>query len=297
MSPPPTPIALFAYRRPLHLRRTLAALAACEGAAAHPLTVFCDAAASEADSAAVAEVRRVAAEASGFAGVEVVAAPQHRGLAASVMGGVSRMLEVSDRVIVVEDDLRLHPEALRFLEAGLEAYAENSRIGCICASCPRLRFRGPQRQEVWLSRRNLSHGWAIWADRWRQVDWALSAVNPEQVDPAMLQQVNLGGADLGRTLMKVARGEGDLWAVRLSFALVRHGWSAVLPPGSYVENLGHDGSGKHALWNPLRRWLRAKPPAVFPRFPPDPQPDAGLQKQFARSFWPHAVWEKLRERV
>ena len=99
------PIAVFAYKRPGHLSKTLAALAQNAEAAQSDLTIVCDGAKSEQDLALVDETREVARSAMGFASITVVARPANLGLADSITTGVTDMLRRAERVIVFEDDL------------------------------------------------------------------------------------------------------------------------------------------------------------------------------------------------
>ncbi len=80
-----TPVVLFAYNRPEHLRRTLAGLAANDLSPASDLFVFSDGPRTAADEAPVAAVRRILKEIRGFRHVEIVEKPRNEGLAASVI--------------------------------------------------------------------------------------------------------------------------------------------------------------------------------------------------------------------
>ena len=86
------PIALFAYNRPIHLARSIAALAANKEASLCDLTIFCDGP-KDGQAKNVAATHVVARNASGFASINVVARPINLGLAASVSSGVTAILE------------------------------------------------------------------------------------------------------------------------------------------------------------------------------------------------------------
>ena len=75
------PILLFVYNRPAHTRQALEALSRNTLAAASDVFVYSDAARSEADCAAVEEVRHIVREAKGFRQVHVTEREQNWGLA------------------------------------------------------------------------------------------------------------------------------------------------------------------------------------------------------------------------
>ena len=99
------PILLFVYNRPAHTRQALEALSRNTLAAASDLFVYSDAARSEADCAAVEEVRHIVREAKGFRQVHVTEREQNWGLARNIIDGVTTMVNRYGRVIVLEDDL------------------------------------------------------------------------------------------------------------------------------------------------------------------------------------------------
>ena len=98
--PEPIPIALFAYARPQHLRRTLQGL----HADSVPLIyAFSDGPRSEVDEAAVSEVRSVV-RAIDWCAVVLVERSTNQGLGRSIRAGVTDVLESHDCAIIFEDD-------------------------------------------------------------------------------------------------------------------------------------------------------------------------------------------------
>ena len=104
----PAPIALFVYNRPATTRQSLQALVKNEMAASSTLIIFCDgpkANASETEIAKINEVRSVIREEQWCKKVEIVESPSNKGLARSIVEGVSRIVEEYGSIIVLEDDL------------------------------------------------------------------------------------------------------------------------------------------------------------------------------------------------
>src|SRR4051812_16257462 len=118
---PAAPIALFAYNRPEHTRRTLQALRSNDLAAQSELYIFSDAARTPAAAEPVGQVRALAAGVEGFKTVRVIARDENWGLARSIIDGVTRLCAEHGRAIVVEDDLVTSPYFLRFMNDALNA--------------------------------------------------------------------------------------------------------------------------------------------------------------------------------
>ena len=133
------PILLFVYNRPAHTRQALEALSRNTLAAASDVFVYSDAARSEADCAAVEEVRHIVREAKGFRQVHVTEREQNWGLARNIIDGVTTMVNRYGRVIVLEDDLVVAPHFLRFMNDALDIYADVPQVGHIPATLPMTR--------------------------------------------------------------------------------------------------------------------------------------------------------------
>lgn len=125
------PVALFVFNRPRHMERAVFALASNEFAAQTPLFVFSDGARDPDEQRNVDEVRRQAKNIAGFKSVTIVERDENIGLAASIVEGVSYLCEQYGSVIVLEDDLVTSPDFLRFMNQGLQLYAENSKVASI----------------------------------------------------------------------------------------------------------------------------------------------------------------------
>ena len=166
-----TPVVLLAYNRPDALRRTLAALAADDLAAGTDLFIRIDGPKGPTDVAKVEAVQEVARKAKGFRNVEVTSATENRGLACSVIAAVDRVLEISDTVIVVEDDLLVHPGFLTYMNTALEYYASQSEVWSVCGYSNRIHIPEGYGFDAYFGPRSSSWGWGTWRDRWQSVDW------------------------------------------------------------------------------------------------------------------------------
>ncbi len=238
------PIAVFAYKRPGHLSKTLAALAQNADAAQSDLTIFCDGAKSEQDLALVDETRAVAGSATGFASVTVVARPANLGLAESITSGVTDMLQRAERVIVFEDDLITSRYCLDYVNRALDRYVnvpEVASVGCyvfpVAASLP----------ESFFLRVTDCFGWATWRDRWQSYEPDAGVLLADIERRGMAQQFDLGGAyPYMRMLHDCLEHKNSSWAVRWYASQFLLGRLCVYPGKSMTMNIGMDGSGVHS---------------------------------------------------
>ena len=238
-----TPVVLMAFNRPDALRRSLAALAANDLAAETDLFIRIDGPRKEAEAVKVEAVREVALDAGGFRSVEVVCSERNQGLAASVIQGVERGLEVSDSVIVLEDDLVTHPGFLRFMNAGLERYRDTPEVFSVCGYTSDVRMPSGYGSDAYFCPRSSSWGWATWRDRWQSVDW--------KPTPASLQKNAFafnrwGGSDCAHMLRDWMEGKNSSWAIRFCYSQFLQGKVSLFPTESLVDaTIGFDGDGTH----------------------------------------------------
>lgn len=296
----PAPICLFAYRRPRHTARTLAALAANPLAAGSDLYCFADGAKGPADRDGVAEVRDLLRGTQGFRRVEVLERPTNLGLADNVIDGVTRTIRARGRVIVCEDDLEISPHFLAFMNRALATYADDPRVFSITGygyAPGALEIPADYPHAVYLSHRGGSIAWGTWEDRWAGVDWALPDYPRLARDRALMRRFAEGGADLPGMLAAQRRGEIDSWAVRFAFARARRGAYALVPVRSYVDTSGDDGSGTHGAGGYTRRrndlGLALADPGLPLGLVPDERILAGIRRIFAPS-WRVRLGRRLR---
>jgi hypothetical protein len=256
------PIALFAYRRPHHLRATLDALLRNPEAALSDLWIFSDAARDSDVASDVAQVRALAAQVSGFQSVQVIERSENFGLARSIVDGVASLCAQRGRVIVVEDDLTVSPGFLAFMNRALERYADDEQVMQISGYQFPGRFHA---QHAVLLPLISCWGWATWARAWRHYDPSATGAERLRTDPALRRRFDLDGAyDYSGMLESQLAGKLDSWGVRWLLSVFLHDGLVLYPPVTLVENRGADGSGTHGAGvSELRGSLSASAPGDF----------------------------------
>jgi len=249
------PIIVFAYDRPNHLRRTIDALTKNVFAEESELYIYCDGPkvnASDERKLHIKQVRDVAHAANGFKEIHVVEAPQNKGLANSIIGGVSDVIAKHGRVIVLEDDLLTSPYFLKYMNTALDKYESYPSVFTISANRPpvnKMAIPADYEYDVFVSLRPFSTGWATWKNKWERIDWSLDYLDDFLKHPQQIKSFHHGGDDMTGMILLQRDHKIDSWAIRYAFQHFYHHAVAILPCIPYVDNIGFDGTGIHSGTN------------------------------------------------
>jgi hypothetical protein len=285
----PAPIILFVYNRPEHARRTLDALSKNALARESELWIFADGAKGASDEDQVAAVRRMVGSyatgletAANFRKIHLHAWAWNRGLAFSVISGVSSVMRSEGRGIVVEDDLVTAPDFLPFMNAALDYYQDNPAVGSISGYTPPVEIPADYEHSVWVMPRSSSLGWATWSDRWNAVDWDVNDFGRFQADLRARRAFNACGSDRFDRLRRQVKNDAGSWSVRFGYSQFRRGMHTVYPTVSRVLNIGNDASGVHV--DPTARYNTRVSNLPVPFVLSTPQPDKRIIRQMKRLY-------------
>jgi hypothetical protein len=238
-----TPIVVFAYRRPRHLKRVLDALARNPVATQSPLFIYCDGAKRAAHLDDVAATRLVARSAAGFASIEIIERKSNLGLSNSIVAGVNEVCERFGRVIVLEDDVLPTPFFLQYCNEALDKYSDDERI--LSIGCHTFTSDKALPETFFLNVPDC-WGWGVWDRSWRQFNPNGGALLSDITDRGLADQFDFDGVyPYTQMLREQVRGGNQSWAVRW-YAQAFLNKKLVLYPGRAVtQNIGFDGTGTH----------------------------------------------------
>lgn len=279
------PIVVFCYRRPDHLRDTLASLMRCAEFESSPVIVWGDGPQGPADEPTVQAARDVA---KGILGprAEYHFSAAHLGLAQSIIAGVGDAVTRYGRAIVVEDDLELSPSFLSYMNHALEQYADDGKVFQVSGymfNVPELKGTS---EAVFLPL-TVSWGWATWKRAWAFFDPAATGWQELGRDVRLRRQFNFGSAyDYATMLERQMAGLRDSWAIRWYWTVFKENGLVVFPPESLVRNRGFDGSGSHGRG--LLRRFRMQKSSLHPGkvdLPPRPECRQDVYAWASRAMW------------
>lgn len=244
------PIVVFCYNRKTHLERTLNALEQNTLAGETDLYIFSDGNRGDEDIESVKAVRDFLQEytkRSQFQRVEIVESEKNKGLAASIIGGASRILSEYGKIIVVEDDLETSPDFLEYMNQALDYYEDNDKIWSVTGYTLPLKCLKGYKEDVYLSYRASSWGWGTWKNRWDTVDWDVKDFELLSKSKEMQKQFNRGGREMFQMLKDQQEGRNNSWAIRWCYSQSKQDKFTVHPKYCKVRNIGGDGSGENSL--------------------------------------------------
>lgn len=276
-----SPICLFVYKRYDTTKLMLESLLACPECADSELYVFMDEARNDSEADDVEKVRALFDNLQGFKAIHPYPARMNKGMARSVIDGVTTVLEKHESIIVLEDDLVVAPDFLTFMNAALEAYRDRSDIWSISGYTPNLKeMEQYDKNSVFLVPRAQCWGWATWSDRWETVDWEVSDFNYLARNKKRRKAFDMGGNDLFRTLEMEHRERIESWAVRWAYAASKQKMWTVNPMLSKVQNIGLKSSTSHVGWHDERHNVELLGNKTI--INPNVQPDEKLVQAFKK---------------
>jgi hypothetical protein len=231
------PICLFVYNRISEVKRTIEALENNFLAGESDLYIFSDEGRDKEDVQKVRKVRSYIHTISGFNSITIFEAENNKGLANSVISGVSKVLENHDRIVVLEDDLVTSPNFLDFINQSLKFYQNDHNIHSVSGytlNLPSL----PGKKDYYFGYRASSWGWGIWKERWEGIDWDVCDYGKFKNNRVATKSFKRGGSDLPRMLRNQRLGKIDSWAIRFCYHQFKNELLTVFPSESKIKSVG-----------------------------------------------------------
>lgn len=245
------PIILFIYNRPSHTLQTLEALSANTLASQSDLYIFADGPKDNTTPDALERIwqtRQVARSKQWCKTVTVVESEKNKGLAASIISGVTEIVKKYGNVIVLEDDIVTGKYFLEFMNAALDKYQDEKDVWHVTG------WRDPVKcvreggayfyptMDCW--------SWATWADRWQYFKKDV-AYYQGVFTKKMKFHFNIEGAEPGMwsQIQDNASGKINTWAIFWYATIFLKNGLCLAPAKSLVKNIGFDNSGVHCGQN------------------------------------------------
>lgn len=239
------PILLFTYKRLAPLKKTVEALKQNDLAEMSDLFIFSDGPKTEVDTPQIEEIRAYLKTIKGFNKVKITASKTNKGLANSIIGGVTKVFEEYDKVIVLEDDLLTTPNFLKYMNDALSNYEKMKKAFSVSGYSFDLKHNNDSQNTTYFLNRGWSWGWATWKDRWQEVDWEVSDYSSFSTDRSKKRQFAKGGSDLNKMLKQQMTGQLDSWAIRWFYHQYKVDGLTLYPLASKVYNNGFDAFATH----------------------------------------------------
>lgn len=240
------PVVLFAYRRKDKLMECIEALEKNKEVFDSELYIFSDGAKGNEDVLDVVETRgyleKYKSE-SKFNNVVIEYADRNKGLANSIIYGVTKVIAQCNKAIIVEDDLIVTNDFLDFMNKALDYYEDDLHYGSISAFTYPLKELKNYPHDVYVTGKGECWGWGTWKNRWENVDWEVKDYEEYLKNRKLRCKFDKLEVGLDQMLRNQMEGKVDSWAVRWCYHLMKTEQWTVYPRVTKTLNIGFDGSG------------------------------------------------------
>ena len=238
------PLAFFTYNRPHHTERALDALYSCHTKEKFDFYFYSDAPAQENMTSQVAEVRKILRRRAKSFSATIVERDTNFGLAKSIVDGVDSLCDEYGTVVVVEDDLEVSSDFLKFMSIALERYYDTEEVmqiaGHTIAPPPDLK------NQAFFLPITTTWGWGTWKRAWKSFSWQPVGWPEKKKDAEWLKLFTINGAgDYIAMLEDRLRGDNDSWGILWWYVVSIRQGKVLYPANNLVSNFGFDGSGVH----------------------------------------------------
>lgn len=245
-----SPIALFVYNRPEHTARTLEALMANDLADQSDLFVFCDGPKTNANRTtldAINRVRTLVKAKPWCKTITIYESNVNKGLADSIVSGVTQLVNEFGNIIVLEDDIVTAKGFLSYMNSALKVYEHEEQVMHIGSYIPYTNSMG-NLPKTFFSRFMSCWGWATWQTAWSKANWDAECLY-EQIKADSVRYVfNMDGViNFHEQLERNIDGSLRTWAIFWFSSIFLNDGLCLYPRKSLSDNIGLDGSGENCV--------------------------------------------------
>jgi len=244
---PLAPIILFVYNRPGHAEQTLNAFAANRLADESILYIYADGPKADASPETLENIsltRALIRSKKWCKEVFIIESEVNRGLAGSVIRGVTEVVNKHGKIIVLEDDIITSKYFLQFMNDALDVYSDEPKVLSIGA----LNFFATDDQvpDTFFVPIPDCWGWATWKNRWQLFEPNAQTLYTRLIENNLVGKFNLNGAyNFESMLLDQIKGNISSWAIRWQALAYLENKLSLYPKYSVAKNIGFGTSGTH----------------------------------------------------
>lgn len=240
------PIIVFVYNRAEHTKQTLRLLEKNYLAKESDVYIFADGSKDNCTTEQlkmITEVRNVIRESYNFKSVSIIESEKNKGLAPSVIAGVTEIVNKHGKCIVVEDDLETSQYFLTYMNEALEIYKDTENVACIHGYVEPHKKQLP---ETFFIKGADCWGWATWKRAWDKFNANGQELLDELHKRHCEKHFNFNNTYnyIGMLEDQIA-GRNSSWAIRWLASAYLNDMYCLYPNETLVVNTGFDGSGTH----------------------------------------------------
>jgi hypothetical protein len=227
------------------LKETLNALINNEEAAESDLYIYCDGPKVNADKKnldLIKQVRELARSKKWCKNVYIIESESNKGLAQSIVTGVTDVISKYGRIIVVEDDIVVAPFFLKYMNDALELYKNEEKVASISGHnfpISDLITQG----ETFFIKSTSSWGWATWARAWQLYEDDAAELLLKVKNSKQEKEFNFNDNNrFIKMLTYTINGKVDSWASKWYTSCFLNNKLTLYPTHSMIKNIGMVGT-------------------------------------------------------
>ncbi len=236
------PIVIFVYNRPWHTEKMLESLKNNKLSNLSEIYVFADGQKENVnanDLQKINETRALLKKIDWCKKITIIEQDANKGLATSIINGVTEVINKHGKAIVLEDDLLLSSQFLEFMNEGLAVYENAPNVYSINGFMFPINFN---QKKVVLLPYIFTWGWATWKSKWNAFDSEMEHKETVLANNFLSERFNLGDYKYTNML----NFENNSWGIKWYYSVFLRNGLSVFPTHSLVKNIGLDGSGTNS---------------------------------------------------
>ena len=163
------------------------------------------------------------------------------GIAVAVIGAIDWFFTQEDYGLILEDDLLISSDFLKFASLCLDEYANSPNVWMISGS-QLLSGLSSKSETVWVNY-PMIWGWATWENKWKKMRSSLIENKKTKFSKAFDYRYCYWKVGAKRVLS----GKVDTWDTPLAFEFRVQNKFCILPPINLVSNIGFDALASHTI--------------------------------------------------
>lgn len=252
------PIILFVFNRPWHTEQTLEALANNRLACDSTLFIYCDGPKSDTpfeELRKIRQVREIVGKKKWCKEVYIIEGSENKGLAESIISGVTDIVNRYGKIIVLEDDLITSTAFLQYMNDALNMYEAEEKVMHVSAYWFPIKHSNDL-PEIFFYNTASCWGWGTWASSWSRLETNAELLKRRIIaQPQGIKRFTIGNsASFMNQLEGNILGRIKTWNVKWYATIFLNGGFSLHPNHSLVNNIGHDGSGMNCGTSSAYHW-------------------------------------------
>lgn len=237
------PIVLFVYNRINSLQLTIKHLKDNFLSNESDLIIYSDGPKRDEDIEKVKIVREFLKTINGFKSITIYERSINKGLADSIIDGVTEIVNKYGKIIVLEDDLITSPYFLKYMNDALNIYENEERVISIHGFIHNVKKKLP---ETFFLKGADCWGWATWKRGWDIFEKDGSKLLKELEEKKLTYEFDFrGGYPYTEMLRHQVQGKVNSWAIRWYASAFLKDKFTLYPGKSLVAHLGIE-EGTHS---------------------------------------------------